>query len=105
MREPDVPGLKASAVILGAGVSGLSAALNLLQRGYGVTLLERGAVGGEIVAGGGRDSLAVAAVGLRGGGFGAGLAVDGGLCGLGGGNRGDIGAGCGMNFNSGLAQP
>jgi glycine oxidase len=34
-------------VIIGAGVSGLSAALALLQRGYGVTVLERGQVGRE----------------------------------------------------------
>jgi glycine oxidase len=33
--------------IIGAGVSGLSAALSLLQRGHRVTLLERGAAGGE----------------------------------------------------------
>jgi len=38
---------KASAVILGAGVSGLSVALALLQRGHGVTVLERSTVGGE----------------------------------------------------------
>ncbi|MDP3584892.1 MAG: glycine oxidase ThiO [Thiobacillus sp.] len=47
MHEPDPSGVKTSAVILGAGVSGLSAALILLKRGYTVALLERGAVGGE----------------------------------------------------------
>lgn len=34
-------------LVVGAGVSGLSAALGLLQRGRRVTVLERGAVGGE----------------------------------------------------------
>ncbi len=34
-------------LIIGTGVSGLSAALTLLQRGYAVTLLDRGKVGGE----------------------------------------------------------
>jgi glycine oxidase len=34
-------------VIIGAGVSGLSAALALLRRGHGITVLERGAVGRE----------------------------------------------------------
>lgn len=34
-------------LIIGTGVSGLSAALALLQRGYAVTLLDRGKVGGE----------------------------------------------------------
>ena len=34
-------------IIIGAGVSGLSAALCLLQRGYRVALLDRGATGGE----------------------------------------------------------
>jgi len=47
VREFDAPGLKASAVILGAGVSGLSVALRLLQNGHRVTVLERGSVGGE----------------------------------------------------------
>lgn len=47
MREPGTPGLKASTIILGAGVSGLSVALALMQRGHKVTVLERGAVGGE----------------------------------------------------------
>jgi len=47
VREPDTSGQKTSIVVLGAGVSGLSAALALLQRGHGVTVLERGAVGGE----------------------------------------------------------
>ena len=47
MHERGTPGLKPSTLILGAGVSGLSTALALLKRGYGVTLLDRGAVGGE----------------------------------------------------------
>jgi glycine oxidase len=45
--EPGAPGLKPASVIVGAGVSGLSTALSLLARGHAVTLLERGAVGGE----------------------------------------------------------
>jgi len=47
VREPGTPRLKASTIILGAGMSGLSVALALLQRGHRVTVLERGAVGGE----------------------------------------------------------
>jgi len=47
VREPGTSEQKTSVVVLGAGVSGLSVALLLLQRGYCVTLLERGAVGGE----------------------------------------------------------
>ena len=47
MREPDAMCPKASVVILGAGVSGLSVALALLQRGHRVAVLDRGTVGGE----------------------------------------------------------
>jgi glycine oxidase len=39
--------LTAHTIVVGGGVSGLSAALALLQRGYRVTLLERGRIGGE----------------------------------------------------------
>lgn len=48
MRESGTPRLRGSTIILGAGVSGLSVALNLLLGGHRVTVLERGAiVGGE----------------------------------------------------------
>jgi len=47
MHEPDGAAQKTSVIVLGAGVSGLSAALALLKRGHGVTLLDRGTVGGE----------------------------------------------------------
>jgi glycine oxidase len=47
MHEPGSSGLKTSTIVLGAGVSGLSVALALLKHGRRVTLLERGAVGGE----------------------------------------------------------
>jgi len=47
VREPNTRSPLASDIILGAGVSGLSVALALLQRGHRVTVLERGAVGGE----------------------------------------------------------
>ena len=47
MHEPGISRMKASAVILGAGVSGLSVAMAWLMRGHGVTLLERGEVGTE----------------------------------------------------------
>ncbi len=47
MREPGNSGTKPSVIVLGAGISGLSVALILLQRGHVVTLLERGDVGAE----------------------------------------------------------
>jgi glycine oxidase len=47
MLEPGLSGLKTSVIIVGAGVSGMSAALALLRRGYGITLLERGEAGAE----------------------------------------------------------
>ena len=47
MGEPKITGKQASIMVLGAGVSGLSTALALLQRGDRVTLLERGEAGAE----------------------------------------------------------
>ena len=47
MHEPGTPRMKASVIIMGTGVSGLSVALALLKRSYGVTLFERGEVGSE----------------------------------------------------------
>lgn len=47
MPEPGPGSGKPRVVILGAGVSGLSAALALLKRGHEVTVLERGEMGGE----------------------------------------------------------
>ncbi|NDP48693.1 MAG: glycine oxidase ThiO [Sulfuriferula multivorans] len=47
MHKPDDSGSKPSIIVLGAGISGLSVALALLGRGYGVKLLERGEVGAE----------------------------------------------------------
>ena len=74
MHEPGTLGLKASAIILGTGVSGLSVAMALLKRGHRVTLLERDEVGKESSwAGGGilspllpwDYSAAVSALALR----------------------------------------
>ena len=39
--------MKPHALVIGGGVAGLSTAWTLLQRGYAVTVLERGALGGE----------------------------------------------------------
>lgn len=47
MLESGIARLKPSALILGAGVSGLSVALTLLQHGHKVTMLDRGTAGGE----------------------------------------------------------
>lgn len=47
MHEPSTTSPVVSDAILGAGISGLSVALGLLQRGHRVTLLECDTVGGE----------------------------------------------------------
>jgi len=47
VHESRPSGQKPAVIIVGAGVSGLSTGLALLGRGHAVTLLERGAVGGE----------------------------------------------------------
>jgi len=47
MHKLGATGRKTSVIVLGAGISGLSTALALLKRGHSVTLLDRGATGGE----------------------------------------------------------
>src|SRR3569623_177906 len=47
MHEPGNAGRRTSVIVLGTGVSGLSAALALLKSGHGGTLLERGDVGAD----------------------------------------------------------
>lgn len=47
MHKPDTLKVKASVIVLGTGVSGLSVALSLLKQGRSVTLLERSEVGAE----------------------------------------------------------